>query len=90
MESSTDRLAAWIAENSTQRQLARDVQCSAPTICQILHGRKKPSPHLANRISRVTGIPAAELRPDLAALMSPAEQQPIQDQVAPAAPPVET
>jgi transcriptional regulator with XRE-family HTH domain len=86
-----DRLAAWIAENGTQRQLARDVQCSAPTICQILHGRKKPSPHLASRISRVTGIPATELRPDLAALMAPAEPIPVsdQEQPAPAAPTVE-
>lgn len=49
-------LADWIKENTTQAQLARDLECSEPTISLILKGERSPSPKLARRISRLTGL----------------------------------
>lgn len=58
----------------TQEEIARSVGCSKPTISRIESGNQGLSDALLKKLVRKTGVPAALLRPDLAALMQePAE-----------------
>lgn len=51
-------LKAWLKEHKkTQAQAARSFRCRQSTISRFINWRRTPTPSLARRISRVTGIP---------------------------------
>ena len=45
----------------TQAELARRVECSQPTICDIENGNISPSIELLKRLAKVTGLSADKL-----------------------------
>lgn len=47
-------LAAWIEDNTTQAQFARDVGCSGSHLHNVLSGKKRASLELAEAIVRRT------------------------------------
>jgi len=52
------KLAKWIERNEvSQQDFADKIGCGSSMVSQILKGTKFPSPKLARRISRVTGLP---------------------------------
>lgn len=53
------------ANGLTLEALGACVGVSKPSIWRIEAGEQQPSPDLARRIERMTGIPRHELRPDL-------------------------
>jgi transcriptional regulator with XRE-family HTH domain len=53
----------------TVKGLADQVGRSKATISKIENNLQLPSPKLAKALSEITGIPAKELRPDLAELL---------------------
>lgn len=60
-------LADWLKENKeTAAGLARRLKKSRSAVHRIVTGDRKPSAKMAQNIARVTGIPASQLRPDLA------------------------
>ena len=48
-----------------QRQLAEELGIARTYLCSILNKKVKPGIGLAKEISKRTGIPVLELRPDL-------------------------
>jgi DNA-binding transcriptional regulator YdaS (Cro superfamily) len=60
-----DALAQWIAENTTQKELAAKIGCAESYLSQIANGHRVPSLQLAKRISRATGgeVPTDALAP---------------------------
>ena len=46
--------------------------CERSMVTKIKLGKARPSPELAQRIAEATGIPVAELRPDLASIFGDA------------------
>jgi plasmid maintenance system antidote protein VapI len=60
-------LTDWLAENEmTAAALARRLDASRSAVHRIVTGERNPSPSMARKLSKVTGIPMAKLRPDLA------------------------
>lgn len=59
-----------VAVGMSQATLASRVDCGRSMMNLIEKGLRQPSPELAGRISKATGIPVVRLRPDLAALFS--------------------
>ena len=41
----------------TQKEIAKKLGCSQQFISAVLHGRKRPSPRMAARLERITGVP---------------------------------
>jgi putative transcriptional regulator len=59
-------LTAWREERGqSQNDLAMRLQVTRWTVNRIEVGGRKPSPDLAKRISRMTGIALSDLRPDI-------------------------
>lgn len=62
-------LARWIdASPRTQADLAREWEVDRVTVNRWKKGKRKIAPRLVPLVSRTTGIPIAELRPDLLAV----------------------
>jgi transcriptional regulator with XRE-family HTH domain len=62
-------LAEFVTKSGMrQAELAAQAKCSRSLISMVLRGSRYPSPALAVRISRITGVP-------LASLVSPANQR---------------
>lgn len=60
-------LTDWLAENEmTAAALAKRIEASRSAVHRIVTGERNPSPSMARKLSKVTGIPMAKLRPDLA------------------------
>lgn len=55
----------------TQAQLAELIGVAEPTVCRYERGERLPAPDIVRSISEKTGIPVADLRPDLADLVKP-------------------
>ena len=52
-------------KHGEQIRIARKANCTAAAVCDILKGRRRPSPRLAKRLEAATGIPRhAWLWPD--------------------------
>lgn len=69
-------LAVFRANQSppmTQQDLATALGVDRATVCRWESGERKPDHALVPKISEKTGIPAADLRPDLADLMKVGE-----------------
>ena len=43
-------------KHGDQIEIAKRVKCKGGTLCDILRGRRRPSPGLAKRLEEVTGI----------------------------------
>lgn len=62
-------LINWLADNDvTAAALARRMKASRSAVHRIVKGQRKPSPKMAQNISKVTGIPVSKIRPDLAGI----------------------
>jgi plasmid maintenance system antidote protein VapI len=60
-------LTDWLTENEmTAAALAKRIEASRSAVHRIVTGERSPSPKMARKLSKVTGIPMAKLRPDLA------------------------
>lgn len=60
-------LTDWLADNEmTAAALAKRIEASRSAVHRIVTGERNPSPSMARKLSKVTGIPMAKLRPDLA------------------------
>lgn len=60
-------LTDWLTDNEmTAAALARQLEASRSAVHRIVKGERTPSPSMARKLSKVTGIPMAKLRPDLA------------------------
>lgn len=65
-------LTAYRSANAkTLADLAKDLNVAPNTVWRWENGDRKIDPEKLSDISQITGIPAAELRPDLAAIMNP-------------------
>lgn len=63
-------LKSYREKNSlTRAALARDLSVSKTTITRWEEGKRKIDDNKVTHVSTITGIPAKELRPDLAELM---------------------
>jgi transcriptional regulator with XRE-family HTH domain len=72
METSGQRIRAFRLSHSPRlsvEDLGNQVGRSKATISKIENGLQLPSPKVAKALSEITGIPAKELRPDLAEIM---------------------
>lgn len=58
----------------TQGAAAERLGLTEPTLCRYETGSRKPSPARAAQLSEKTGIPIADLRPDLAGFVQEAAQ----------------
>lgn len=56
---------------TSQQALAVKCKTSKATLCRIEKGRQGVSLELLPKLVKATGIPARELRPDLAEMLSP-------------------
>jgi len=62
MKIANAELQSWIADKGlTQEAFARKARISRPFAGQILGGTRRPSPEVARRIARLTGIPLERL-----------------------------
>jgi transcriptional regulator with XRE-family HTH domain len=70
-------LVKYRTDNGRQSQeaLAKLLKVSSVTVSRWETGARKIGRAVLPRVVEQTGIPAAELRPDLAELMAPAEAQ---------------
>lgn len=76
MNKRTHPVAKWRKSQTpvvTQERLGQMLAVGAWTIKSIEVGRRRPSVELAQKIAGVTGLPLAELRPDLAAFLTPSK-----------------
>lgn len=62
------------AHDLTQEALGKELEVSGQTVWRWESGDRKISRSLLTKVSDYTGIPARELRPDLAELMNEAAQ----------------
>jgi transcriptional regulator with XRE-family HTH domain len=72
MEMSGQRIKAYRLSQTprlTLKGLGDQVSRSKATISKIENNLQLPSPKLAKALSEITGVPAKELRPDLAELL---------------------
>ncbi len=44
-------------KHGEQIKIARRAKCTGAAVCDILKGRRKPSPRLAKRLEEATGVP---------------------------------
>ena len=59
-------LTRYLSEqNLRPSSLAAAMGVPASTVTRWLRGERKPSPEMAIKIERLTGIPRSKLRPDL-------------------------
>jgi transcriptional regulator with XRE-family HTH domain len=60
-------LSDWLTKNKvTAAELARRIDASRSAVHRIVHGDRDPSLTMAQNIARVTGIPLAKLKPEVA------------------------
>jgi transcriptional regulator with XRE-family HTH domain len=71
-----DKLDAWMkSTNTSQAELARQLECDRSMVTRLLSGERQPSIDLLGALVRVTGIPADELWPDLKATPPPSSEE---------------